>query len=740
MSRSFYPHFISRGSAAAIQADVLYEHAGGNPRVLLETLRDIPPDWMPGKPLPLSGVARAVLERRIRALPERALQLLQLTAVLDDYYDLAAQALNWPRLEFEACRAELESRYVLRADGGFVNDTMHDVALASLTAQELVHWHGLAAATLKRDPGVPMTRIAMHWEVAQQYLPAGLAYRAAAQQANHSGSAGEARRLYAHAATCLRRQVATTEEFEALYEAIESELLLKDVGPARAIGARMKELASTPRQHACVALVQALLAVHEYPRGSASLPLTADAVRATEPFPDLHCDALAMHAAALSQDNQFDSALEASEKALVLAQGLKRPRQLREITSTRLYVLHEVDRVTEAAALCRELIDAYEGAHDAAGATSMEGHLAVMQLTFDPEEAWKSATRACARHRAIDLSALGPMAVMHRAALASACIYKGRFSDALAALNEDGRLISEGVEHIGIRAKVMVTLAHAWLLLGVEDAALDALGANDARWPPSLQVQRYWALARVAQLRGRDGYGHLKSLDEIHRNHRGSALAHTSWLEWSRQGDPHEVAEAMLAIRGRYERAGMSASARSAILRCIDRLGELDDAGSVAAAVELARPLLQQLDAGAGLHATTYLPEAWLVLSRALERADDRAAAAAARGAGMPLDPSSAGRHRVAGQLRAAQPGKSRTSGSPGLIAEPPCRGRLNVTRKPRRQIWRTAFAAAQTHRPPRQLESALRSWARQPGNIKTRKNSLWILWTRLGLPIWRWM
>ena len=185
------------GPAAAVGADALFAHAGGNPRVLLETLRDVPLGWAPGQQLPLSGVAKAVLERRIRELPTQALQLLQLSAVLDDHFGHAAQALGWPAPEFEACCAELQTRHVLRADGRFANDTMRDVALASLTAQELVHWHGVAAAAMKDDPRVSLARIAKHWEAALQRQPAGAAYRAAALLANNAGSAGEARGLSA---------------------------------------------------------------------------------------------------------------------------------------------------------------------------------------------------------------------------------------------------------------------------------------------------------------------------------------------------------------------------------------------------------------------------------------------------------------------------------------------------------------------------------------------------------------
>ena len=431
-------------------------------------------------------------------------------------------------------------------------------------------------------------------------------------------------------AGCLRLAGAAAEEFDALYEAVEPELLLKDVGPAKAIVVRLGELASTPRQHASVALGLARLAVHEYPRSGASLAAAAHAVQVTEPFPDLHCDALAMEAAALAQDSQFDPALTASEKALALAQTLKRPRQAREIAATRLYVCYEVDRLTEAAAICRDLLDAYEGAHDAAGATAMQGHLALMQLTIDPADAWKSAARACEHHRVIEASALGPMSVMHRVALASACSYLGRFDEALAALHEQGRPISEGVHQIGIRAKVQLTLAHIWLLLGAEQAALDALDTEDVAWPASMEVQRCWALARVSHLRGRNGAGHLKRMDTIHTQHAGRALTHTAWLEWSRQGDPRAMAEQMRQVQGLYERAGMTGSARSAALRRIDRLGELLDAESVATAAGLAHPLLQQLDAGAGFHASTYLPEAWLVLARALGRSGNEVRAVAA--------------------------------------------------------------------------------------------------------------
>lgn len=618
-----------RGSAAAVGSRELHTQVGGNPRALLQTLRELPAGWKPGQPLPRTDTALAALRLTLRALPAELLPMLQLLAVLGPDADHAERALGLLAHETEAWRAELAGRHVL-GHGRFVHDNMREVVLASLSDAQRRHWHGVAAEALRHDHRVPPARLALHWAAAERWSEAGLSYGAAAQAADNAGRAGEARMLHEQAVACLRRAGDGPAEFGALFASLPSALLLDDVRPAKALLDRMAELANTPEQEARLALAQAQVAVSHYARGDGALEATARAVELTRSRPDLHGDALGLHAAALAQAGRLEASLDASRQALDCAPWAHWPRRAREVGTHHVYVCWELSRVGEALTLCRELMDAYDAAGDAAGAASMEGHLAVLLLTVDGRQAFEPARSAVERHRAIGPAAGGAMVVMHRVALAVASLHIGRLDVAAEALYEQGRSIGEGML-AGIDAKVRLTQAQRFLLLGDAERALQTLGEDDTGWPAAMQVQRNWALARTARMRGESAAGHLRRMGAIHARQEPKTLAHTAWLEWARQGDAREVADRMAGVQEQYLQAGMPGAARAAKLRRIDRLMDCGDAEATAAAGRLAGELFEALAAGGGLHASVYLPEAWWVLSRALDGVGRLAEAASAR-------------------------------------------------------------------------------------------------------------
>jgi hypothetical protein len=176
-----------------------------------------------------------------------------------------------------------------------------------------------------------------------------------------------------------------------------------------------------------------------------------------------------------------------------------------------------------------------------------------------------------------------------------------------------------------LRARLQLALAHVWLLLGADEQALAAIGPEDDMWPAPMQVRRCWTLACVAAIRGEAVEPHRRRMGELQAEQRDVPMIHSPWLEWSQQGDAGEVAEQMRRVSALCEAAGRPGIARTATMRRIDRLGEIDDTAAIETAAALARELRPQLTSG--LSAFVSLPEAWFVISKAMARAGDAKAA-----------------------------------------------------------------------------------------------------------------
>jgi len=88
----------------------------------------------------------------------------------------------------------------------------------------------------------------------------------------------------------------------------------------------------------------------------------------------------------------------------------------------------------------------------------------------------------------------------------------------------------------------------------------------------------------------------------------------------------------MHSVRRQYEAGGMAGTARSAMLREMDRLAEIEGDDAAATAAALAAQVRPGIDAG--LHPWTYVPEAWLIVAGACERAGDGDNGRACRAAG----------------------------------------------------------------------------------------------------------
>ncbi len=613
------------GAPARVTAQALHSHAGGQPYLALETLKEVllkPTDaTKAGLPTPSNAVP--LLQRRVLAVPAFAQPLLRLTAVLGIDLHHGPAALGRTPAEHMAMAAALEAHGVLR-DGQFVHDLMRTAVLDSLAPDKWPHWHGVAAAALESDARVPRARVAHHWAAARRWPQAASAYRAAGRDARDAGRLPESALLFEEAANCSHLAGDRAAEFEAVHDHFEANCDRLSPAESTKLVERLATLACLPEQQVRVAIADAHVAFVKLDRGPAVLARASRAVAQATPFEHLRGEALNLQGLALVQMGHHEEALASCRQAVDLAQDQGQTRKAQEWQANLAYVCYAAGRIGEAITLNRALLDEFEAAGDTASAGQVEGNLANLVLLAGlPAQALSAAERARQRLRVMQAGPGNPLVVLNAVALGSALIHAGRFEEALALLTPARDHLAEAPAPTQI--KVRLTLAHLWLLLGDSAQALAALEVDDSPWPEAISTQLSWIRAQAAMIDGQTPQAALAPVGARRRDHWQAPLSQAPWLEWSRQGDAAEVAQQMARVAVQYEQAGMPGMARSAVLRRIHRLCEINDRDAVETAATLARGLRPVM--GEGLQATTYMPEAWQILAQALERAGDQSAA-----------------------------------------------------------------------------------------------------------------
>jgi DNA-binding SARP family transcriptional activator len=223
------------GIDGASLAGPLLQRTGGNVMYLLETLkalllRDAPADAqtqataaarLDGRALAQLPVAASVgrlVEQRLARLSPAALRLARCAAIAGHDFSapLAAQVLGVRPLDLSDAWSELESAQVLR-DGAFAHDLIFDAVQASVPAAIATAFHGEVAAWLESRQA-DASRVAHHWQAAQQWPLAGHTWRAAALQCARQGRRTEQARCLALAADCYGQARDAGRRIEALLD------------------------------------------------------------------------------------------------------------------------------------------------------------------------------------------------------------------------------------------------------------------------------------------------------------------------------------------------------------------------------------------------------------------------------------------------------------------------------------------------------------------------------------------
>ncbi len=597
----------------------LFQRAGGHPFFTLEILKAV----LLQKEVEVPAAALPLLELRLQSVPPRAQPMLELAAVMNTELTprRAALALGEDAATVVVWLSDLQAAGILRGDA-FAHDLLRNAALTRLQPAQHAHWHARAAAALEQEPGVAPARVGEHHAAAGQWLDAARCFMTAARAARDSGRLEEQLDLLDRAASASASAADRLGEFDALQAALEVTLARFGPGRANACLPRLRELATTLDQRARLAIAEADLRVHRFDDRSA-LSAASAALALAEGQDHLLADAWTVYGMALAQSARFDDAVAAHDKAAIAAERAGQERQRRHVANNLVYVQYEAGRVGDAIVAAGDAIARAELAGDIAVAGQTQGNLAMLLLLAgNPAASIAPARQARLRHREIGSGADSVLAGMTLVALGSALSFCGQFGEALDVLGEAAQSLGEA-SPVPVRAKANLALAHLWLLLGCSDEARAAIPAHADDWPPPMRVQWHWTCARIAAMEGLEPGPHLASMGRIQADHWNAPLMQSAWLEWSQQGDAAAVAAQMQRVRALYLAGGMAGTARTAALRSVDRLLEVQTPAAAAEAAALAQDVRAGI--GDGLHACTYMPAAWAILARAaLRNADAR--------------------------------------------------------------------------------------------------------------------
>ena len=245
-------------------ADSLWQHSGGNPLFLLETVRA----WLrrdpgvaaaPGLPTP-AALAR-LIEQRLASLGAPALRLARLAALAGSDFgiDLAAAVLGVHALDLADPWRELEEAQIVR-DGAFAHDLVLEATRLSVPQAIALALHAQIAAELVQR-GVAAARVAPHWQAARRWREAGEAHEAAARQALAASRRSEELSHRRAAIAAWAEAGDTNELFRARCESLEALLLIESVEQGQALADSLLGAAANDGQRldAQLARAQALL-------------------------------------------------------------------------------------------------------------------------------------------------------------------------------------------------------------------------------------------------------------------------------------------------------------------------------------------------------------------------------------------------------------------------------------------------------------------------------------------------
>jgi len=615
---------VGRTINSAVLAPQLLSRVGGNPAWLLECLKGLWLDGLPGAPLPLPPSLREAVRQRLQRLPDGALQLAQLAAVAggDFSLPLAGAALSRSPLQLAPLLSALESAQVFQGLG-FSHDLVADAVLHSLPAALRPLLHQDVAAHLVARQGAPAA-IAHHLQQAGDATAAAPWWLEAAGRARRRWQMAEAAAAYQAAAPALPDRAA---RLDAWLSSTRCWLWSRHDAAGETLAAA-EALVASPVEAARLRTVRAIWCFNQRRLG--------DAVgEATALMDDYERHAASLHPSTLADGIRVITSLAASgvdiERALALVDRLlpfvdgDADARL-ALQAARGGLLHWAAQPVPAAAALERALDQAEDDGDPGPRVVCGNQLMrVRHALGDLAGAAACGVRVLQRAEPLDMGLVFQTDVMH--VLAMIEVASGRAAAGLDRFDALlGKLADAGTP---VPDAFLTSQALAFIAVGRLAAAEAVLRRHPAPGRPGQALQDlglHAAQARLAAAQERSAQRWLAQVAAPMALPPGLVLQRRVILASLQGGAPDDLAELVQQLGDRglaaLQRVAAQAAARSALA------GGLHD--MAVAQARLALQLEAHVDAWVDEPATAWHTAAQVFAACGLR---DDAAAAARRGA-----------------------------------------------------------------------------------------------------------
>lgn len=599
----------------------LWQHSGGHPQLLLDTLRALPqPGAADGRPwpLPASWPVPAQAAQRVGAmlasLSPLARDTAHLAALAGEHFsvDLAAAVLGLDLQALGAAWTELQAAGLLSA-GGQLHGLVREATAAALPEPVRMALHAPLARGLAERGAAPAV-LAWHWQAAGQPAEAAAQHEAAARSAGTQSRRDSQRQHWAQAARLWAQAGRDEAAYDAAGEEAVAVLTAGQASECLVLCDALSARARNPRQWAHVLRLRAWALAYRR-EWDATLQAVEKALPAVHAAgdPAWLSETLGLHAivaAQLQRTALAEQALQAA-RALVIdpaAWELQLNHHSR-IADALLYL----QRLPEALATYENCLALAERPEARTQRLSLLNNTALLLHRMGRgDTALARAQEALVLAEALGqlLGQVGGQALIHAALLNAAA---GRFDTALL-LGERSLAVLQALQAPQVRAIVQNHMAWIWCCLGQGARALQLLRSDDNNSDDSLDTLvrlRRWTLR--GELQRLCGTAPPGPPPADWADCTDPATRAQAELAMARALPPHAGAARLATLAAELLAQGHAAHALHARVLRVQALAQLP--AHQAQAAEEAQAIAADLAHTTPLAA--YLPEVWVVLADA---------------------------------------------------------------------------------------------------------------------------
>ena len=598
-------------------ARLLWQHTGGQPLLLLETLRamllaaprGLGPGLLPAT-LPMAPQVLQLVRQRLAQLPEAARRLLQVATLAGGAFSpaLAAAVLEQPLAALSASWSTLTAA-ALMAQSGRVHDLVFEATRAALSAPEATALHRAIAGQLAPLSTAP-TQLALHWAAGGEPARAAACYEAAATRAASLSRRVECAEHHVAAAQCWQQAGDSAQAFRAGAAAAMAWLTAGDTQRSLELCDTLLARATSLHEQTEVRRVQTLGLVYTGKLGPALAllkPTHAASVTLGHTTWRGELAALGAHAAAALGDSVQAGLFLADEKSLPLdASDWKSNLTRLSVTAGALSFIGRVNDALQRTEASIALADRPEAR--AEHATLESNAASLLQQLGRIAQAHRRALRSLELHTELGLrNGITGLAARMHVGLYGAGL--GQFDSAVCELND----CLKGFAELNAPARVRQVENHliqVWTHLGQPAKALQLLRSGGIDLSPLHRLRRATLAHDLAQMCGVEVAA--PELPEQLEGIEPAVRAQHQIVQARALAAPEKLAAA-LQLEHEFAAQERQGCALAAQVMRLDALVELRDPAAAAMARHLQRELVDHVPA------ITYWPQAQFSVHQALQ-------------------------------------------------------------------------------------------------------------------------